>query len=270
MSKRMVGYVAHVVRGKRLKVELGRVIWKNVIVPRLMYGLAAVKVTAKQVSELDRDQRKIYRILLGMPRATAVEFLEEQVGSSSFKDRIGKARIRLMKKVWDRNERLRGSVMDRWYKNSRVVEELRVELRRFGIEDIEFEEWGWKGIEKVIREERKRVIDSEVNTKSSLRWYREVRKRNIGRKWDGGVEEEVVWRYWSGGMKRKMRLDLEMDGRCVWCGEEFGADHVEEVCWSLDDWRRSWLEREGSLERVMVCREAVWDLERAREVRGVK
>ena len=66
---------------------------------------------------------------------------------------------------------------------------------RFGIEDIEFKEWGWKGIEKVIREERKRVIDSEVNTKSSLRWYREVRKRNIGRKWDGGVEEEVVWRY---------------------------------------------------------------------------
>ena len=127
-----------------MKVELGRVIWKNVIVPRLMYGLAAVKVTAKQVNKLDRDQRTIYKILLGMPRATAVEFLEEQVGSSSFKDRIGKARIRLMKKIWDRNERLRGSVLDRWYKNSRVVEELRAKLRRFGIEDIEFE----KGVEK--------------------------------------------------------------------------------------------------------------------------
>ena len=78
-----------------------------------MYGLAAVKVTAKQVSDLDRDQRKMYRIFLGMPTATAVEFLEEQVGSSSFKDRIGKARIRLMKKDWDRNERLRLSVLDR-------------------------------------------------------------------------------------------------------------------------------------------------------------
>ena len=86
-------------------------------------------------------------------------------------------------------------------KNSRVVEELRAELIRFGKEDIEFEEWGWKNIEKVIKEERKRVIDREVNMKSSLRWYREVRKRIIGRKWDGEVEEEVVWRYWSGGMK---------------------------------------------------------------------
>ena len=47
--------------------------------------------------------------------------------------------------------------------SSRVVEELRVELRRFGIEDIEFEEWGWKNIEKVFREERKRVINREVN-----------------------------------------------------------------------------------------------------------
>ena len=63
---------------------------------------------------------------------------------------------------------------------------------------------------------------------SSLRWYREVRKRNIGKRWDGGVEEEVVWRYWSGRMKRKMRLELEMEGRCVWGGEEFVADYVEE------------------------------------------
>ena len=52
-----------------------------------MYGLAAVRVKANQVSELDRDEKKMYRILLGMPRGTAVEFLEEQVGSSSFKDR---------------------------------------------------------------------------------------------------------------------------------------------------------------------------------------
>ena len=46
-----------------------------------------------------------------------------------------------MKKVWDRNERLRLSVLDRWKKNSRVVEELRAELIRFGMEDIDFEEY---------------------------------------------------------------------------------------------------------------------------------
>ena len=73
-----------------------------------------------------------------------------------------------------------------------------------------------RNIEKVIREERKRVIDREVNMKSSLRWYREV----------GGSGLEVLeW-----GMKRKMRLELEMDGRYVWCGEEFVTDHVEEAC----------------------------------------
>ena len=126
-------------------------------------------------------------------------------------------------------------------KNSRTVEELRTDLIRFRIEDIEFEEWGWENIEKVIKERRKREIDREVNIKSSLRWYREVRKTNIGRKWDGCVEQEVLeW-----GMKRKMRLELEMEGTCFLCGEELVGDHVEEACWSLDKWRRSWLERKG-------------------------
>ena len=40
-----------------------------------------------------------------------------------------------------------------------MVNELRAELVMFGIEDIEFEEWGWKNIEKVIKERRKNEID---------------------------------------------------------------------------------------------------------------
>ena len=60
-------------------------------------------------------------------------------------------------KVCDRNERL--SVLESWRNKSRVVEELRGDLNRFAIGDIEFEEWKWKDIEKVIKERRKEEID---------------------------------------------------------------------------------------------------------------
>ena len=38
MAKRMAGYVRYMVIGKRLRLRLGKTIWKWVVVPRVMYG----------------------------------------------------------------------------------------------------------------------------------------------------------------------------------------------------------------------------------------
>ena len=32
----------YMVRGKRLRLELGKTIWKGVVVPRVMYGLTGI------------------------------------------------------------------------------------------------------------------------------------------------------------------------------------------------------------------------------------
>ena len=71
-----------------------------------MYGLAAIGVNGRQMQELERErgrereQRRMYRCLLGLPRRVAMEVLGEEIGSSSFKDRLGKARISLIRRCW--------------------------------------------------------------------------------------------------------------------------------------------------------------------------
>ena len=74
-------------------MELGKTIWKGVVVPRVMYGLTGISVKKKHVESLDKWQGMVYRSLLRVQWNTPKEFYLQEIGSSSFSDRISKAKI---------------------------------------------------------------------------------------------------------------------------------------------------------------------------------
>lgn len=265
MGRRMVGYIAYVIRGESSRVELGKTIWKSVVVPAIMYGLAAIRVNGRQMEELEREQGRMYRCILGLPKRVAKEFLEAEIGSSSFTDRIGKAKIRLVKKVLDRNERLRDSIVERWDKGCEVLEEVKSQLRKRGIEEVDLDEEEWRGSERRFDENRRMEFLREMERKESLRWYREVRRRKVRIGFWGGEEEKVTKLYWSGAMRWRLRLDFEVEGRCGICGGEYWGEHVIEGCAGLEEWRREFGEEAGSVDEIMCGVEAVMGLERRRE-----
>jgi len=199
MTKRMAGYARYMVRGKRLKLELGRAIWKGVIVPRIMYGLAGMSVRKKHLEALDKWQGIVCRNLLGVRRNVPREFYLHEFGCNGFAERISKARISLGKRMLDRNDIMNGLMRNEWKCNKGWISSLRRDLVRSGITDSCFEEEDMEYVMRKVRTEQSNNWWSGLENKRSLGIYGRVcRKKLDKRSWNQSETDRVVLRNWSG------------------------------------------------------------------------
>jgi len=230
--KRMVSYALYLIRGKMHRMIVGRAIWKGVIVPRVMFGLASVRVSEKFIRGLDLAQRNFYRGVMGVPRRVAEQFLEGEMGSSSFKDRVDRARIRLSKRMLDAWDVRRDMMVKCWGTTGTWMNDVRDSLDRFGVSGTEFEEDDIRDIEKRIKDKRKQWFQEALESRSSLRVYRMVWEKGLMLK-DWGMEshDEILKQYWSGAVFYLVKKHLEIEGRCGICGEDWDRDHWLQSCW---------------------------------------
>ena len=75
----------------------GKVFWKNIALPRFMYGQEVLRYTKADMEKLRRLDNKAYRTILGLPVYTAEEFLRGEVGASSIEARDMKNKLNYYK-----------------------------------------------------------------------------------------------------------------------------------------------------------------------------
>ena len=107
--------------------EIVRGLWKGVAVPNIMYSLEITNLKEIDIRGLEITQNKMARSGLGANKITAIETLRGEMGWSTFKERIEKAKINYrlriefsrnetwIKKIWNwRKEK--GSTNKNWKK----------------------------------------------------------------------------------------------------------------------------------------------------------
>ena len=81
------------------QVQVYRATWENVAVPAILYGAEALVVSNDVIKELDRIQRDIAKLLLGVNGSTVGEVSELEMGFKPFHYRITALKIKFMTKT---------------------------------------------------------------------------------------------------------------------------------------------------------------------------
>ena len=139
-SQRMRRYVNYLIAGRQRKLELGRIMWKGAVIPGIVFGLSATGGEKSRVEELDKDQRRFGRGILEVPKNAPKEFVNREMGWSKQKERIDFARLRVAKRMIDRNGKAKERIVKGRSLEARWIREVKENLRRYGIGEDEIKE----------------------------------------------------------------------------------------------------------------------------------
>lgn len=81
------------------KITIGKVYWKSVCLPSILYGTNILNFTETEINKLQIIENSVYRQILGAPKYAQTCTLRGEVGASSMKTRIIEGRLLYLKSI---------------------------------------------------------------------------------------------------------------------------------------------------------------------------
>ena len=103
-SKRMSNLTYSIVSNSCNKVMIGKTYWESVVLPSVLYGTSVITWTKSELKELEREENKVCRFVLGGPGHVAVAALRAEMGMKSLVSRDMKTKLKYVKNVMGRDE----------------------------------------------------------------------------------------------------------------------------------------------------------------------
>ena len=88
------------------RMLVGKVYWKNVCIPAILYGMDIMKINKKDIEKLQIIENNVYRKILKAASYTPVGALRGEVGSSMMKTRLIKGKLTYYRGIFNRNNEL--------------------------------------------------------------------------------------------------------------------------------------------------------------------
>ena len=101
------------------------------MIPGIAFELPATGGEKSRVEELDKDQKRFGRGILEVPKNAQKEFVNREMGWSSRMERIDFARLRVAKRMIDRNGKAKESIVKGWSLEGHWIREIKENLRRY-------------------------------------------------------------------------------------------------------------------------------------------
>ena len=67
------------------RLLIGKVFWKNVVVPKLLFAVTVIPLNQEFITKLQRIENKAYRSIFCAPKYTPICSLRSEIGSSLMK-----------------------------------------------------------------------------------------------------------------------------------------------------------------------------------------
>ena len=207
-----------------------------------------------QVEDLQKQENKVYRIILGATGTTPLVALRGEIGASEMKSRFIKDRLLFTKNMMESKNGLVRKVLDNVMKDKKNSWKKKTDeyMKIAGISLRDLEKMSKQKIKKKIYELDTRWWREEMETKTTLEIYREC-KQEIKEEiiYNNGEASRLLFRARSNTMalNDRFRHDKGENKRhtgCPICGAEYeNLEHFVLHCPKLDS------EREGELIRDM-------------------
>ena len=248
-------------------VESYLAVWKNILLPTVMYGMDVIPISVSQLEKMELEQRKMGKVLLGVPESTANVAVGTLLGLKPIKMQIAKLRLKLYLKAKNSKEGyLLGEALKYYVENpsslyisrmKQLLLDLKIEksLEEMKLLDID---------EKCMAEMRSSLID--MKTMSLVYIPRYWRKKCFVKdtKWSRAFVQFAVQNAGLGNRSDKLsKFALDEDGgrilRCPLCLSGNNNEiHLVVECSNLKIERK----RIKSMEKISL---EEWILERRKK-----
>ena len=175
------------------KVIVGKSFWKNVVLPRIMFAAEVVNLRKVDKEEIQKQENAAMRRMLEAPGTVAVAGMRGEVGIGTVESRIARSRIQYMRKVQQGDNKMVKRVMEEartgrsdWMKETRRC------LTWAGVEETEVEGMTREEVKRRVAQVVQEEWREEMETKSSLRMYRQF-KTEMREEDNGGGRESRLW-----------------------------------------------------------------------------
>ena len=207
------------------KVMIGKVYWKSVALPHILYGANVIEFSKTDILKLQRIENKVYRQILGAPAYSQVSALRGEIGASSMTSRIMEGKIKLLKHTMTSEDSLLGRVTTemkglpkaKWTKN------LCSYLKRTNIQYNRLRELSKDEIHKSINQWDTLEWRKELNEKSSLEVYFNWKNKigGMDKVYDNTPSSVLLYKARTNVLPLNDRKRwANEDTKCKACGEE--------------------------------------------------
>lgn len=238
-GKRMSSMTYSVIERSCHRVVVGKVYWKSVVLPSVLYGAEVVDVREEEIEKLQRQENVAMRRILGAPRYASVAAMRGEIGIGTMKSRMVRGRLQYVRrKMQGGNELVKGVLngMRRnragWWKRTEKY------MQWAGIEFEELVGMSGQGVKKRIAERVEREWVEEIFGRSTLWLYREFKGEMREEDYEGGERDRIWFRartncLWLGDRRREGGEE-----KCMICGERGAEDllHFLLDCVELEGW----------------------------------
>jgi len=168
-GKKMANLTYPVISKSCNKLLIGKVYWKSLILPKLLYGAGIMDYSKTDILNLGRVENIAYRSMLGAPKYAPVTTLRGEIGSSSMEARIMETRIKYIKYTIEQGENsLLGRISEE-YINKRNSKWSKASLEYFKCAEISF---------RKLKEISPNEIKNRIKKWDTLKWREEMEEKS--------------------------------------------------------------------------------------------
>ncbi|XP_075738692.1 uncharacterized protein LOC142783861 [Rhipicephalus microplus] len=222
------------------RYDVGREIWKKVMVPRLTYGNAVLCMRSEVQARLEIKQRGIGRFALGAHGNTPNQGAQGDMGWTSFEGREASSKIKFEKRLREMGEERLARKVSSYLYMKNVDRKWRKRTRKLTGKYLENSRWPNQkqlSVKKKVKETETDMWRMGMIKKSALEIYRtfkqEIAKERI---YDNTRGSFLLFEARTGVLRtRTYRAKYEgVDTVCSACGEEEEtAEHLIMFCKGL-------------------------------------
>ena len=238
-AKKMSSMAYSVIEKSCHKVVIGKVYWKSVVLPGVLFAMEIVDIREEDIEKMQRQENVMMRRMLRAPKYAAIAGMRGEIGIGTMKSRVVRGRLQyLRRKLQGKNELV-----------IKTIENMRENKVGWWKRTEKYLEWAgmtWEQIEVATEEEVRRNIAvrveeewrTELQQRSTLWLYRMYKGEMREEDYEGGERSRAWFRARTNCMWLGDRSEVEE--RCLVCGADVVEDlrHFMLECGELEEERR--------------------------------
>ena len=164
------------------KLTIGKTYWDSVVMPAVMYGTVVVTWNVGELKELQREENKVWRFILGGPGHVSTAAMRGDMGAGTVRMRDMKAKLKYTRSVVrEETGKLTKTVIEDMFERGtdKLVKVIRNYMSEINISNLnELKNLSEYELCKKIREFDENVWKNEMMQQSTMELYRQY-KNNI-------------------------------------------------------------------------------------------
>jgi hypothetical protein len=229
-SEKYKYWIGQILRKKTYKALIGKSFWKGSILPSILHGAQVIYWNKTQIDKFNKIQNATMKHILNMPLHTANAYVRQEVGFSTHIFRDIKMKLGFMQHIIKNNEKLKNLVEVEWERKEtgNWIKICKDYMTKIDVTWEKMEDMSADGLRKEISKMARIELESEMDGKSSLLYYRDrMREGKYKRRlWKNDRHDTVVRLFQSGTVLTKSKTGKsELEKNCSTCNTKDTIEH---------------------------------------------